>query len=37
MREWVYIVRDDPDAYAEDLALFYAAIAYVGSLSGRPR
>jgi hypothetical protein len=35
MREWVHIVRDDPEAYADDLDLLHAAIEYVASLAAR--
>ncbi|MGE3270096.1 MAG: TfoX/Sxy family protein [Chloroflexota bacterium] len=36
MREWVYIVHDDPEAYAGDLDLLDAAMDYVASLAGDP-
>jgi TfoX/Sxy family transcriptional regulator of competence genes len=36
MREWVLIVHDDLTAYAGDLDLFDAAIAYVAEVASRP-
>ena len=35
MREWVLIVHDDLGAYAGDVDLFEAAIAYVAGVAGR--